>query len=221
VGVSAFRLIFAFRKTLQDLMNVSDRGEAMPEIQPGREDQQRWFAVYTRHHHERTVAFALITKGFEVFLPQYNAIQRWKDRKKIVPFPLFPCYLFAYFSLNRKVEILRTQGVHWIVESSGHAVPIPEEEIHSIRQLCASGKAQPFAYLRVGDRIRIRRGPLAGAEGFLVRSKNSYRVVVSIHLLQKSVAVEIDAMDLEGSGAIGSRSSDYSLMRTKVAATHV
>src|SRR5215471_9178370 len=99
-------------------MNVSDRGEALPEIQRRRDEPQVWFAVYTRHHHERTVASTLVTKGFEVFLPLYNAIQRWKDRKKIVSFPLFPCYLFAHFSLDRKVEVLRTQGVHWIVESS-------------------------------------------------------------------------------------------------------
>jgi transcription antitermination factor NusG len=183
-----------------DSTNVSDKGGAMPQIWSRQEHSQAWFAVYTRYHHEKAVAAALTRKGFEIYLPLYDSVQRWKDRNKRVSFPLFPCYLFVHFTLDRKVDIVRTEGVHWIVESSGHAVPIPDDEIASIRRLCSNGNARPHPFLEIGERVRIRRGPLAGAEGLLARNKNSCRVVVSIHLLQKSVAVEVDAQDLEGIG---------------------
>lgn len=136
-------------------------------------------------------------KDFEVFFPVYRAVHRWKDRNQIVVLPLFPCYLFLRTELDRKIDILRTAGVRWIVENAGHACPVPEAEIEAVRKICsAATRVQPHPFLKQGDVVRIRRGPLFGMEGFFVRIKNQCRVVVSVDLLKKSVAVEVDVEDV-------------------------
>lgn len=156
-----------------------------------------WYAVYTKHQHEKSAAALLGRKDFEVFFPVYRAVHRWKDRNQIVVLPLFPCYLFLRTELDRKIDILRTAGVRWIVENTGHACPVPEGEIEAVRKICsAATRVQPHPFLKHGDLVRIRSGPLLGMEGFLVRIKNQCRVVVSVDLLQKSVAVEVDVEDV-------------------------
>jgi transcription antitermination factor NusG len=157
-----------------------------------------WYAVYTKFQHDKSAAALLERKDFEVFFPVYRAVHRWKDRNQIVVLPLFPCYLFLRTELVRKTDILRTAGVRWIVENAGHACVVPDSEIESVQKICAAAtRVQPHPFLRQGDLVRICRGPLLGMEGYFVRSKNQYRVVVSIDLLQKSVAVEVDLGDVE------------------------
>jgi transcription antitermination factor NusG len=160
-----------------------------------REDQTvpvLWFAVYTKHQHEKRVADLLLRKGMETFLPTHRDVRRWNDRLKTLILPLFPCYLFVRTVVDQKLDILKTPGIFHIVESDGKACAIPDEEIAALQRLVLNESVQPHAFLNTGDRVRIVKGALSGIEGILVRVKNQHRVVVSIELLRKSVAVEID-----------------------------
>jgi transcription antitermination factor NusG len=160
--------------------------------------QADWYAVYTRHQHEKTVAESLSNNGMEVFLPTYGAIRQWKDRKKHLLLPLFPCYVFLHGGLERRVKVLSTPGVYSFVSVCGHPAAIQETEIEAIRTAVTSGlRAEPFPFLQCGDRVRVKAGPLMGIEGILIRKKSSYRLILSAELLQKSIAVEVDAFSVE------------------------
>jgi transcription antitermination factor NusG len=157
-----------------------------------------WHALYTRHQHERTVAKSLSAKGFEVFLPLYNAVHRWKDCDKQVLLPLFPCYVFLRGPCARWLPILTTPGIHSVVAFSGGPAMIPSEEIHSIRRAVDGPlKVEPHPFIRCGDRVRLKAGPLHGLEGILIRKKSLWKLLVSIEMLQRSVAVEVDASTIE------------------------
>lgn len=157
-----------------------------------------WFALYTRHQHEKVIAGVLEKKGFEIFLPLYTTLRRWKDRSKRLSLPLFPCYVFLRGDLSKRLDIVTIPGVHSIVSAGGRPAPIPEAEIDPIRRMIESKiGVEPHPFLREGDRVRITSGPLAGLEGILVRKKSLYRVVVSIEMLQKSVAAEVDVSMIE------------------------
>lgn len=157
-----------------------------------------WYAVYTKHQHEKSAASLLERKDFEVFLPVYRTVHRWQDRNQLLILPLFPCYVFLRGGLDRKLDVLRTAGVRWFVENAGHACEVPEPELEAVRKVCATGsRVQPHPFLKQGDRVRICRGPLAGTQGFFVREKNQYRVVISIELLRQAVSVEIDLNGVE------------------------
>jgi len=157
-----------------------------------------WFALYTRHQHEKTIAWALRSKGFETFLPLYTTIRRRKDRSKRLSLPLFPCYVFLRGDLRRRLDIVTIPGVHNIVSTGCQPAGISEAEIDPIRQMVASRMGvEPHPFMRYGDRVRIKSGPLEGLEGILVRKKSQFRLVVSIEMLQKSVAVEVDASMVE------------------------
>jgi transcription antitermination factor NusG len=161
-------------------------------------DEPVWYAAYTKHQHEKKAAAYFSRNGFEVFLPLYASANRWKDRTQIVSLPLFPCYVFLKTSLARKLDILRTPGVFGLVGTAGGAVSIPDSDLETVRRVTESrARIEPHPYLNCGDRVRVRVGPLAGAEGILTKVKNKYRVVVSIELLQKAVAVEVDLNSLE------------------------
>ena len=182
-------------------------------IQPGIDaisfDDSAWWALYTRHQHEKTVADMLTAKGFAVFLPLYDSMRRWKDRKKIVSLPLFPCYVFVRGGLNRRLQVVTTPGVHMILTHGEKFAVIPEDEIQAIRRTVeGSYRVEPHPYLKVGERVRVTRGSLEGVEGVLLRKKNVCRLVLSVAMVAQSVAVEIDSADVEpvtardGSGAI-------------------
>jgi transcription antitermination factor NusG len=157
-----------------------------------------WCALYVRHQHEKAVAQILSTKGFETLLPLYSAKRQWKDRVKQLSLPLFPCYLFLRYGFERRLEVLTTPGVHGFVGASGRATPIPKVEMDAVRQIIKKGiRVEPHAYLRCGDWVRVKSGPLEGIEGFLVRKKNQSRLVISVELLQKSAAVEVDVAMVE------------------------
>ena len=159
---------------------------------------REWWAVYTRHQHEKTVAENLSSSSLEVFLPLYNVVRQWKDRKKHLALPLFPCYVFLHGEFERRVQVLSTPGVHSIVTIAGRPAAIPEVEIEAIRRAAQSSLGvEPHPFLRRGDRVRIKTGPLADIEGILVRRKSSYRLILSAELLQMSIAVEVDAFRVE------------------------
>lgn len=157
-----------------------------------------WWAIYTRHQHERVVADMLSAKGLETFLPAYDSIRRWKDRQKLLSLPLFPCYVFVKGAFNRRLQVVSTPGVHMILSHGERAAVIPESEIDAIRQTVDGHfRVEPHPFLRCGERVRVMRGSLQGVEGILVRKKNQFRLVLSVDMLAKSVAVEIDAADVE------------------------
>jgi transcription antitermination factor NusG len=156
-----------------------------------------WYALYTRHQHEKNVARILASKEFEVFLPLYTAVHRWKDRDKELSLPLFPCYVFLRNSTERWHPILVTPGVHSVVGFGKRPAMIPCDEIEAVRKMVGTGRAEPHPFLQCGDRVRLRAGPLQGLEGLLVRKKSLWKLLVSVEMLQRSVAVEIDATAVE------------------------
>jgi transcription antitermination factor NusG len=157
-----------------------------------------WYALYTRHQHEKTVANLLLGKGFQVFLPLYSTVHRWKDRNKQLFLPLYPGYVFLRDRLDRTLQILMTPGVHSILGTAGGPEPIPEFEINAVKRVIESSLAvEPHPFLRGGDRVRVTNGPLEGIEGILLRKKNCFRLVLTVEMLMKSVAVEIDASMVE------------------------
>lgn len=153
-----------------------------------------WFAVQVRARHELGVAEHFQAKGYEWFLPLFKDRKRWSDRIKQVESPLFPGYLFCRFNPQDRLPILKTPGVTQIVGYNRIPVPVDETEIDAIRTLVASGVPnRPHPFLEVGNKIRIEAGALRGIEGILLEVKGNRRLILSITLLQRSVAVEIDS----------------------------
>jgi transcription antitermination factor NusG len=156
-----------------------------------------WYAIWTRSHCERLVAQQLAAKGFQPFLPEMAVRSRKADPTPIVQRPMFPGYLFLKHSMEKHsyIEILKARGVVRILEGGWNRLtPIADEEMHAVERLLDSGATvQSLPYFSQGDRVRVVEGPLAGVEGLFVRDKkNRGRLVVSVKLLQTSVAVEVD-----------------------------
>lgn len=152
-----------------------------------------WFAVQTRTRYENFVATQLRGKGYDLFLPLYNCRRRWSDRIKDLELPLFPGYLFCRFDPLSRLPILMTPGVFRIVGSGKNLLPVDAEEIAAIQAATRSGlPSQPWPFLQIGQRVKVEFGPLRGLEGILVSLKGHHRVVLSVTLLQRSMAVEVD-----------------------------
>lgn len=167
-------------------------------IETGMLDSSAWWALYTRHQHEKAVAEMLTAKGFEVFLPLYESTRRWKDRRKILSLPLFPCYVFLRGGFDRKLQVVSTPGVHMILYRGERVAVIPPSEIDAIqRAVDGSLRVEPHPFLKCGSRVRVIRGALEGVEGILARKKNLCRLVLSVDMLAQSVAVEVHASDVE------------------------
>jgi transcription antitermination factor NusG len=157
-----------------------------------------WYALYTRHQCERVVCQALSDKGFDAFLPQYRAIHPWKDRRKELLLPLFPNYVFIRGGLDRMLNILTTPGVHSFVAWAGRPANIPQEEIDAVRRLVESSlRIEPHPFLKCGDWVRIKSGPLEGIQGILVRKRSAYRLVLSVEMLAQSASAEVDISVVE------------------------
>ena len=157
-----------------------------------------WYALYTRHQHEKNVARSLSGKGFEVFLPLYTAVHRWKDRDKKLSLPLFPCYIFLRNPTERWQSILATPGVYSLVGFAKRPATIACDEINAVKRVVGSSlNLEPHPFLHCGDRVRLTAGPLEGLEGLLIRKKSTWKLVVSVEMLQRSVAVEVDATMVE------------------------
>jgi len=156
-------------------------------------DAVNWNAIYTRHQHEKSIAQVLSNKGFNVFLPLYQTVHRWRSRTQNLQLPLFPCYVFVEGAQRNRIQVVGTPGVHSIVTYGRTAAIVPPEQIVNLRRLVEdSAQAQPHEYLQSGDRVKVIAGSLQGVEGILVRAKGSYRLVVSVEMLGRSAAVEID-----------------------------
>jgi len=157
-----------------------------------------WFAVYTCANHEKRVAAHLTARGVEHFLPLYRSRRVWKDRRVFLDLPLFPGYLFARFALTARLRVLDVPGVVRLVGFNGQPYPLAESDVETLRTGIRSAlRIEPHPYLTAGSRVRVARGPLAGMHGILVRRKNICRVVLSLELIARSAAVEVDAADIE------------------------
>lgn len=153
-----------------------------------------WYAVRVRSNFERTVNTVLEHKGVERFFPTYRSRRVWADRIKTLDLPLFPGYVFCRIPLDERNRVVTTEGVIGLVGAGRQPIPVDESEIEAIRTLVHSRvEVQPWPFLRVGEKVRIRNGAFAGVDGILVKVKDSWRLVVSVSLLEKSVAVELDA----------------------------
>lgn len=153
----------------------------------------RWYALHVRSRHEKTVETFLNGKGYPIFSPFYRTKRKRSDRTVEIDVPLFPGYVFCQFDPVRRLPILTTPGVVTIVGAGNIPEPVEDHEIDSVRRLVTFGQSvQPWPFLRAGQKIRIQAGPLSGVEGVLVQVKKKQRLIASISLLQRSIAVEVD-----------------------------
>jgi transcription antitermination factor NusG len=168
---------------------------------PSATSPPNWYALFTRHQHEKSVAFALSNKSHEAYLPLYRSVRKWQDRTKQLWLPLFPCYVFIREGMDRQLQILTTPGVIHIVKWGGRPAVVPQSQVVAIRQIIESGLiVETHPYLKCGDRVRVKTGPLMGLDGILTRKKGVARLVVSMEMLGRSAAVEIDELNVERIG---------------------
>ena len=172
----------------------SETAQAPQPLLPGK----LWYAVYTRAQHQKRVATQLEGRALECFLPLYESVRRWKDRRVILNLPLFPGYVFVRLELRDRTKVLQTPGVVNLVGFGGVPCPIPEAEIEALQTCLARRlRMQPHPYLSAGRRVSVKSGPLAGFEGILLRRKHCHRLVLSIDSISSSVWVELDDVDVE------------------------
>jgi transcription antitermination factor NusG len=159
--------------------------------------QARWYAAYTCANHERRVGAELGAREVEHFLPLYSSVRCWKDRRVRLDLPLFPGYVFVRLALRDRLRVAQIPSVVRLVGFNGLPAALPDEEMEILRAgLSQSLRTEPHPFLTVGRRVRITGGPFAGLEGVLKRKRNSPRVVVSLSLIQRSVAVTVDIADV-------------------------
>ena len=153
-----------------------------------------WFALQTRLRYEHFAAAHLRNKGYDLFLPVYSIRRCWTDRIKEVELPLFPGYLFCRFDLLNRLPILVTPGVIQVIGNGKNPIPVDDAEIAAIQAVVQSElPRQPWPFLQLGQKVRIACGPLSGLEGILQNQKGNHRLVLSVSLLRRSVAVEVDS----------------------------
>lgn len=178
--------------------NTLEQGEREAPRLPLEYVEPHWYAAYTCANHEKRVAEQLTERAVEYFLPQYESVRRWKDRRVKLQLPLFPGYVFVRLALRDRLRVLQIPSIVSLVGFNGHPSALPDNDVEALRNgLDARLRAEPHPYLIVGRRVRIKHGPLEGAEGILVRRKGAFRVVLSIDLIARSAAVEVDETDVE------------------------
>jgi len=159
--------------------------------------QPRWYAVQTCANHEKRVLEQLGQRTVEAYLPLYESMRRWKDRRMRLELPLFPGYVFVHLALRDRLRVLQTPSVVRLVGFGGQLAALSDQEIEALRRGQAREmRLEPHPYLKIGQRVRVRTGPLKGLEGILVRKKKVSRFVISLDLIMRSVAVEIDEAEL-------------------------
>jgi len=162
-----------------------------------------WFAAYTFSCQEKRVAQHLSMRRMEFFLPVYRKISHWRNGLRMpIERPLFPGYVFVKMAPDKKVRVLELPGVHSLVGVGRQPVPLPYEEIEALRRGIHLLNAEPHPPLNAGEKVIIRKGPLEGNTGIVVRRKNSTRVVLTLDVIMKSISVEVDGRDLEVVGPV-------------------
>lgn len=186
---------------MREISPVLKKSRTEPFLEPHVSNMvANWYALYVKSRHEFFTRGELVKRGIETFLPSLNVTRLWKDRKKIVAFPVFPGYLFVHLvpCPEEFVRVLRTLGsVSFISFESGKPITVPNEEINSLKTIISSGKEfDIYPDLREGMRVKIIKGPLRHAEGILIRKGNNSIFAVNIHLLGRSLEIKVNGEDL-------------------------
>jgi transcription antitermination factor NusG len=159
--------------------------------------EEHWYAAYTCANHEKRVACELQVRSVEHFLPLYRSVRRWSDRRVQIDLPLFPGYVFVRLALRDRLRVLQIPSVVRLVGFNGLPTALPDEEMEILRSgLTERLRAEPHPFLTVGRHVRITAGPFDGLQGVLKRKKSKVRVVVSLSLIHRSIAVDLDAADI-------------------------
>jgi len=178
--------------TLQNIGTEARAGLPVQCVEP------RWYAAYTSANHEKRVAVQLEERAVEHFLPLDDSQRRWKDRRIKLQLPLFPGYVFVRLALRDRLKVLQIPGVARLVGFNALPCSVPDAEIEAMRSCLSRGaRLEPHPYLQVGRRVSVKRGPLEGCEGILLRRKGAFRVVLSIELIMRSIVADVDAADVE------------------------
>lgn len=173
------------------MVTMSENSLYSPHVSDSSNDA--WFALMVRTNLTRTIEGLLLSKGFEAFAPCNTVKRRWCDRVATIVTPLFPGYVFVKLDPQRRLAALTTPGVYGMVVFGKSPAEIPAQEIANLKTLLKSGiPLVPCDFLRRGDRVRIEEGPLAGVSGHVIDDRKTYRLVVSVDLIERSVAVEVD-----------------------------
>lgn len=167
-------------------------------VRPESYSKPRWYVAQTRSRHERRVATQLSERGIEHFLPLYETVRRWKDRRVRLHLPLFAGYIFVRIPLRDRLRALEIPGIVHIVSFGGLPVPMADDEMEAMRNgLTCKLQVEPHPYLTAGRRARLKSGPLAGLEGILLRKKGSFRLVLSVELIHRAVITDVNIADIE------------------------
>jgi transcription termination/antitermination protein NusG len=160
-----------------------------------------WYAVHVKSRHEFQATERLTGAGIETFLPAVEKLRKWKDRNKLIRFPLFPGYLFVHIdnSHQSQLAVVKTKGVVRLLGTApGDPEPVPDEQVLSLkRTIDLNIPLDPYPYLQEGQRVRIKHGPLAGVEGLLVEKAGMHKLVLSVDILSQSTSLTIQASEVE------------------------
>lgn len=158
----------------------------------------RWYVAQTCARHEKCVAEQLESRNIEKFLPLYETVSRWKDRRVRLQLPIFAGYVFVRLPLRERLRVLELPSVVKLIAFGQLPIALPDDEMDMLRDgLTSQSRAEPHPYLTAGRRVRMRSGPLAGLTGVILRKQGSFRLVLSVELIQRSVAVDVDVADIE------------------------
>ncbi len=191
---------------LETLASLNDEGQKMNlalfqeeiPVPVTTQPQRRWFAVYTASNHEKKVQQHLRMRDVETFLPLYTVTRRWKNRTTVkLELPLFVGYVFVRIARTESARVLAVPNVRFIVGDGHKALPLPDEDIETLRSGLHLRQVDPYPYVKVGAPVRIRSGPFAGLQGVIVRKDDQLRVVLSLDLIKRSIAVHVSADELE------------------------
>jgi transcriptional antiterminator NusG len=174
------------------------------DTRPAGAEQLAWFAVLTRSRHERRVHDQLVSKGVESFLPSVSRWSRWRDRRKLIDWPLFPGYCFARCASRDVRPVLACKGVVHLVSFAAKPAPVPDYEIDGIRLLLSSTLPHdPCPFIDVGTTVKVVYGPLRGARGRLIHKERNATLVLGIEMLGRALSVQVDAADVVSLGTEG------------------
>jgi transcription antitermination factor NusG len=172
--------------------------KSLPSPPVQEQGHRKWFAAVTTPQHEKSALRHLDSSGIETFLPTYQLCRTWKNRQKVrVELPLFPTYLFVHIDHAERSQVLRTPGVRQLVGNSREPVSLADREIDFLRMTLHEQTAEPYAGLVEGQRVRIKSGSMRGVEGLLIRKSSEWRFILTVQLIHRYVAVEVDASSLE------------------------
>lgn len=188
-----------YREAIEAMADSIVQTAAVPEcaLEASRLDV-RWYAVSTCARHEKKISDQFARSSIEQFLPLYETVHRWKDRRVRLHLPLFPGYIFVRISLLDQLKVLQTPGVVRLISFNGKPIPLADSEISTLRHGLRFGlRAEPYPHLAVGRPVRIKSGPLCGLTGKLVRKKENFRIVIAVDLISRSIICDVSLEDVE------------------------